>query len=117
VLILEVYYRYVTPLLTYRPKSIEPEEVAPVRPASPARLRVVAIRARSTAARIGLKIGDEISGYAGKRVVDTIHLKTLIREHRERDAVALEVSRGGRVLRMTVPGGALGVTVEERDGG
>jgi len=116
VLILEVYYRYVTPLLTYRPETIEREEPPAARPTPRARLRVVAIRARSTATRVGLKLGDEIVRYAGERVLGTNHLRTLIDRHRESDAVALEVARGGRALQMTVPGGALGVTVEEDQG-
>lgn len=117
VLILEVYYRYVTPLLLYRPKTEEREEMPVVESGPPVRLRVVAIRTRSAAARIGLKIGDEIVRYAGKRVTGTDHLRALIRQHRDSDAVALDVVRRGRALRLTVPSGVLGVTVEERDEG
>ena len=114
VLMLEVYYRYVTPLLLVRPEIREAgEEEDPFDlPLAPRRYRVVALSETSAAARAGIRIGDEVVRYAGERVHDLDALKESIRRHRTRSRISLEVVRKGRLRRFTVPGGALGVTVE-----
>jgi len=118
VLMLEVYYRYVTPLLLVRPEiRKEEEEEDPFDlPLSPRRYRVVALSETSAAARAGVRIGDEVVRYGGERVRDLDALKESIRRHRSRSRISMEVMRKGRLLRFTVPGGPLGLTVERSPG-
>jgi hypothetical protein len=112
VLMLEVYYRYVTPLLTYRPEVTARHDDARI-PALVA-LRVVALRVGSVAGRAGVRVGDEVVRYANEKLEDLDQLEALVETHRHRARLDLHVIRNGRPLRLRVPGGPLGMTVEER---
>jgi len=116
VLMLEVYYRYVTPLLTHRPDAVElgEEDEDPFDlPLTTRRFRVVGLSESGIAFRAGIELGDEFYRYAGEAVHDLDQLRELIRLNRHRSRVKLEVYRKGRLKKFSLSGGPLGVTVEE----
>ncbi len=112
VLMLEVYYRYVTPLLTHRPVPAAPALPDEIRsPAMAGHFEVRALDDGGAAARAGVRVGDRLHRYAGRVVTDFDTLRTWIRRHANDATVALEVVRDGVVVTLTVDGGPLGVRI------
>lgn len=63
----------------------------------------------SPAERAGLKPGDEIVSYAGKRVFDMRELNALTLEGTPGESVAVEVRRDGQLVQLVLPRGPLGI--------
>lgn len=76
----------------------------------PTEVRVMEVLATSAAERSGLKAGDEIVSYAGKRVFDNRDLNTLANQQAAGGSVTVEVKRDGQTVSVSVPAGPLGVT-------
>lgn len=68
------------------------------------------VLASSPAERSGLKPGDEIVGYAGKRVFDLRELNALTLEGTAGESVVVDVRRDGQNVQLVMPRGPLGVT-------
>lgn len=76
----------------------------------PTEVRVMEVLATSAAERSGLKPGDEIVSYNGKRVFDSRELNTMTAQTSAGGAVTVEVKRNGQTMQVSVPAGPLGVT-------
>ena len=76
----------------------------------PTTIPVRDVLASSPAERSGLKAGDEIVGYAGKRVFDMRELNALTLEGTAGESVVVDVRRGGQNVQLVMPRGPLGVT-------
>jgi hypothetical protein len=85
----------------------------------PTQVRVMDVLATSAAERSGLKAGDEIVSYNGKRVFDPRELNTMATQVAAGSSVTVEVKRNGQTMQVSVPAGPLGVTagVGGRQGG
>jgi hypothetical protein len=68
------------------------------------------VLASSPAERSGLKVGDEIVAYAGKRVFDMGELNQLTFEGTPGESVVVEVRRDGRNVQFVLPRGPIGIT-------
>jgi hypothetical protein len=75
----------------------------------PTEVRVMEVLATSAAERSGLKAGDEIVSYNGKRVFDPRELNTMSSQVAAGASVTVEVKRNGQTLQVSVPAGPLGV--------
>jgi hypothetical protein len=75
----------------------------------PTEVRVMDVLATSAAERAGLKSGDEIVSYNGKRVFDARELNTLSTQGAAGSTVTMEVKRNGQTVQLSVPVGPLGV--------
>ena len=75
----------------------------------PTDVRVMEVLATSAAERSGLKAGDEIVSYNGKRVFDSRELNTLSTQGAAGGSVTVEVKRNGQTVQLSVPVGPLGV--------
>jgi hypothetical protein len=75
----------------------------------PTAVAVGDVLANSPAERSGLKPGDEILSYGGKRVFDLRELNTLTLEGTPGESVAVEVRRDGQVMQLVLPRGPLGI--------
>ncbi|MEO8314966.1 MAG: PDZ domain-containing protein [Pseudomonadota bacterium] len=75
----------------------------------PTEVRVMEVLATSNAERSGLKAGDEIMSYNGKRVFDSRDLNTLTSQAAVGGSVTVEVKRNGQTMQVSVPAGPLGV--------
>jgi membrane-associated protease RseP (regulator of RpoE activity) len=64
----------------------------------------------SPAERSGLRPGDEIVGYAGKRVFDMRDLNALTLEGTPGESVVVEVRRDGQSVQLVMPRGPIGIT-------
>jgi S1-C subfamily serine protease len=73
-------------------------------------VRVMDVLATSAAERSGLRAGDEIVSYNGKRVFDPRELNTMTSQTAAGGSVTVEVNRDGQTMQVTVPAGPLGVT-------
>ena len=73
----------------------------------PSRVMVSGVLATSPASRIGLKPGDQILAYNGRRVFNTRELNAFTNSNGE-DAV-IDVVRDGTRLQLSVPAGPIGV--------
>jgi hypothetical protein len=76
----------------------------------PTQVRVMDVLATSAAERSGLRAGDEIVSYNGKRVFDPRELNTVTTQAAAGGSVTVEVKRDGQTMQVTVPAGPLGVT-------
>jgi hypothetical protein len=76
----------------------------------PTQVRVMDVLATSAAERSGLRAGDEIVSYNGKRVFDPRELNTMTSQTAAGGSVTVEVKRDGQTMQVTVPAGPLGVT-------
>ena len=76
----------------------------------PTEVGVSDVLASSAAERAGLKAGDQIVSYAGKRVYENQDLNTLTNQGTPGTNVVVEVNRNGQTIQVTVPSGPLGVT-------
>jgi hypothetical protein len=76
----------------------------------PTTIPVRDVLASSPAERSGLKPGDEIVAYAGKRVFDMRELNELTLEGTAGESVVVEVRREGQNVQLVMPRGPLGVT-------
>jgi membrane-associated protease RseP (regulator of RpoE activity) len=83
----------------------------------PTEVRVMEVLATSAAERSGLKAGDEIISYNGKRVFDVRELNTLSQQGTAGGSVTIEVKRNGQTVQMSVPVGPLGVNAGGDRGG
>lgn len=68
------------------------------------------VLASSPAERSGLKAGDEIVAYAGKRVFDLRELNQLTFQGTPGESVIVEVRRDGQSVQLVLPRGPLGIT-------
>lgn len=75
----------------------------------PTEVRVMEVLATSNAERSGLKAGDQIVSYNGKRVFDARDLNTLTSQTAAGGSVTVEVKRNGQTMQVSVPAGPLGV--------
>jgi membrane-associated protease RseP (regulator of RpoE activity) len=75
----------------------------------PTEVRVMEVLATSNAERSGLKAGDEIVSYNGKRVFDPRELNTMATQVTAGGSVTVEVKRNGQTMQVSVPAGPLGV--------
>jgi hypothetical protein len=85
------YERYLTAL--GRPTSVAVREVL----------------ASSPAERVGLKPGDEVVAYNGKRVFDARELNALTLEGTAGESVLVEIRRDGQPMQLVMPRGPLGI--------
>jgi hypothetical protein len=76
----------------------------------PAAIPVRDVLASSPAERSGLKPGDEILSYGGKRVFDMPELNSLTLEGTPGESIVVEVRRGGQNVQVVIPRGPLGIT-------
>jgi membrane-associated protease RseP (regulator of RpoE activity) len=76
----------------------------------PTAIPVRDVLASSPAERSGLKAGDEIVAYGGKRVFDVPELNALTLEGTPGESVVVEVRREGQNVQLVVPRGPLGIT-------
>jgi S1-C subfamily serine protease len=83
----------------------------------PTEVRVMEVYATSNAERSGLKAGDEIVSYNGKRVFDPRELNTMTSQVAAGGSVTVEVKRNGQTMQVSVPAGPLGVSAGGGGGG
>jgi hypothetical protein len=76
----------------------------------PTTINVREVLSNSPAQTAGLREGDEIVAYNGKRVFDMNELNTLTYEGRPGETVALEVLRNGQPMQVYVTRGPIGIT-------
>ena len=75
----------------------------------PTSVAIQNVLASSPAERSGLKSGDEVLSYDGKRVFDLRDLNALTFEGTAGEPVTLSVRREGQTVQLTMPRGPLGV--------
>jgi formylglycine-generating enzyme required for sulfatase activity len=74
---------------------------------------VVEVRKASAADRAGIVPGDLIIEYAGETGFRVQGFKQLVNDYARMDKVTLSVMNGGQIVTLVVPGGPLGVAVED----
>lgn len=77
----------------------------------PNRVQIDSIMGGSAAEDMGLRAGDQVLRYGGSRVFTTTDLTSGTMAGEPGEATAIEVLRDGRVVRVDVPRGPLGVRV------
>jgi hypothetical protein len=75
----------------------------------PTSVGIQGVLASSPGERAGLKPGDEILAYDGKRVFDLRDLNTLTFEGTAGESVTVSVRREGQTVHLTMPRGPLGI--------
>jgi C-terminal processing protease CtpA/Prc len=70
---------------------------------------VMGVLASSPAERVGLKEGDEIVAYDGKRVFDAAELNELTLGGAGGESVVVDVRRNGQTVQLVLPRGPLGI--------
>ncbi|MEO8467638.1 MAG: PDZ domain-containing protein [Gammaproteobacteria bacterium] len=75
----------------------------------PTSVGVQGVLASSPGERAGLKPGDEVVAYDGKRVFDLRELNTLTFEGTAGESVTVSVRRDGQTVHLTMPRGPIGV--------
>jgi hypothetical protein len=75
----------------------------------PTSVPVQGVLASSPAERSGLKPGDEVTAYDGKRVFDTRELNALTLQGTAGESVTVSVRRDGQIIQLTMPRGPLGI--------
>jgi len=75
----------------------------------PTRVGVFNVLASSPAEQAGLRSGDEILSYGGKRVFDIRELNDLTVEGTPGQPVVLEVQRDTQTLQLVIPRGPIGI--------
>lgn len=76
----------------------------------PVEISVLSVIADSPAERAGMRTGDRIVAYAGRRVFDIRELNPLILAGTPGEPVVVEVERDGGRLQLVVPRGPLGIS-------
>lgn len=76
----------------------------------PTRINVRDVLTGSPAEQVGLRRGDEIVSYGGRRVFDMEDLNRLTLEGRPGDAVVVEVLRDGQPMQLYLPRGPVGIS-------
>jgi len=76
----------------------------------PTRVSVRTVLPSSPADRVGLRPGDEIVAYGGKRVFDMDDLNRLTLEGQPGETVVVEVLRDGQPMQLYVPRGPIGIS-------
>jgi membrane-associated protease RseP (regulator of RpoE activity) len=76
----------------------------------PTSVGVQNVLASSPAERAGLKSGDEVVAYDGKRVFDLRDLNALTFEGTAGESVSVTVRRDGQTVHLTLPRGPIGIT-------
>ena len=75
----------------------------------PTSVGVQTVLASSPGERAGLKPGDEVVAYDGKRVFDLRDLNALTFEGTAGESVTVSVRRDGQTMHLTLPRGPLGI--------
>jgi hypothetical protein len=75
----------------------------------PTAVAVRDVLASSPAERTGLRAGDEVVAYDGKRVFDMRELNALTLEGTAGESVVVEVRRDGQALQLVMPRGPIGI--------
>jgi len=75
----------------------------------PTSVGVQSVLASSPAERAGLKPGDEVLAYGGRRVFNMRELNDLIYEGNAGDSVVVDIVRDGQPLQIVLPRGPIGV--------
>jgi hypothetical protein len=75
----------------------------------PTSVGIQGVLASSPGERAGLKPGDEVVAYDGKRVFDLRDLNTLTFEGTAGESVTVSVRRDGQTVHLTMPRGPLGI--------
>jgi membrane-associated protease RseP (regulator of RpoE activity) len=75
----------------------------------PTSVAVESVLASSPGERSGLKPGDEVVAYDGKRVFDMRELNALTLEGNAGESVAVEVRRDGQNIQLVMPRGPIGI--------
>jgi membrane-associated protease RseP (regulator of RpoE activity) len=75
----------------------------------PTSVPVQSVLASSPAERSGLKSGDEVVAYDGKRVFDMRELNQMTLEGTAGESVTVSVRRDGQTIQLTMPRGPLGI--------
>jgi len=75
----------------------------------PTSVGIQGVLASSPGERAGLKPGDEVVAYDGKRVFDLRDLNTLTFEGTAGESVTVSVRREGQTVQLTVPRGPIGI--------
>jgi hypothetical protein len=75
----------------------------------PTSVAVRDVLASSPAERVGLKSGDEVVAYDGKRVFDARELNSLTLAGNAGESVLVDVRRDGQMLQLVMPRGPLGI--------
>jgi predicted metalloprotease with PDZ domain len=93
--------------------EIGDEEYTRLREATgrPTAVAVKGVQAGSNAEAAGLKPGDEIISYAGKRVFNTYDLAKMAAEN-TRGSVPVEIRRNGQKMQVVMPSGEVGIPRE-----
>jgi len=78
----------------------------------PSRVMVKEVLGDSAAARLGIRVGDQVLRYDGERVFDVNELVYLTRASGSAGSVAVELIRDGKLVRTTAPRGTLGIVLE-----
>ena len=115
VLMLEVYYRYDTPLLQKLAKAIGTADTAPPPRRSGPHLIVLDIDDDASVARAGLQEGDIIVSVNGRSVRTIDKLEELNATLEPRDRVRLRIRRGERLVNVEVRGALGGFSVREAE--
>ena len=76
------------------------------------RARITDVLANSPGEAAGLRPGDTILSYDGKRVFSIEALRELATSSHSGESVPVEVLQGGAVVRLFVPGGPIGVMLQ-----
>jgi hypothetical protein len=76
----------------------------------PTSVGVQGVLASSPAERAGLKAGDEVVAYDGKRVFDLRELNALTYDGTAGESVTVSVRRDGQTVQLVLPRGPLGIT-------
>ena len=76
----------------------------------PTSVSVMDVLASSPGERSGLKSGDEVIAYDGKRVFDVRDLNALTLEGTAGESVVVEVRRDGQRIQLVMPRGPVGIT-------
>ncbi len=75
----------------------------------PTSVGIQGVLASSPGERAGIKPGDEVVAYDGKRVFDLRELNTLTLEGTAGESVTVSVRRDGQTVHLTMPRGPLGI--------
>jgi PDZ domain len=76
------------------------------------RARITDVLANSPGEAAGLRAGDTILSYGGKRVFSIEELRELATTSRPGESIPVEALQDGAVVRLFVPGGPIGVMLE-----
>lgn len=118
VLMLEVYYRYFTPLLSHvasgAGRNVENDDSAA---ADEPKIAVVVreVVADTSADRLGLEVGDVLLSVAGKGVAAIAELRPIFTALKAGNVTTLKIRRGGEEFDLELRGKLTGVTFAEEE--